>query len=100
MPTDNNLKSRGGNAPLSCKSCPNKLRPSKQLQPMDFFLAKNPPSDLITFKEMSKIVNRSVRTIKEWAKDDDFPSAIKHRGRTIGFSRFHYEQWLVRKLDS
>lgn len=89
--------SRGERAPISCPICTRKSRRARKSTPldaMDYFLAKNPPTDLITLEEMSTLVNRSVRTLRTWAKSDEFPNAVKHRGRIVGFSRYEYEQWL------
>lgn len=98
--SETSTTSRGESAPLSCPNCSRKSLnsgKSKPLDAMDYFLAKKPPTDLITLEEMSTLVNRSVSTLRVWAKSDEFPNAVTHRGRIVGFSRYEYEQWLACK---
>jgi prophage regulatory protein len=49
---------------------------------------------LLTYSDLTSILNRNYKTIWAWVRDGDFPQPIKLKGKTIGWRQEDFEKWM------
>lgn len=60
----------------------------------DLVAERNPVERIIRIDEMLKLLNVSRVTLYRWSKKGAFIKPIKYNGRTIGWKKSQYDDWL------
>lgn len=50
---------------------------------------------LMPYSEVCGILNRNYKTVWKWTREGKFIPPVKLNGRTVGFKREDFEQWLA-----
>ncbi|MGZ9899001.1 helix-turn-helix transcriptional regulator [Shewanella gaetbuli] len=51
-------------------------------------------SELMTIKDVSKLLNRSPSTIRRWLNEPNFPQPVKFKERILGWDKKALTHWL------
>lgn len=72
---------------------PNKYKPSL----CELVAERNPVERIIRISEMLILLNISRVTLYRWSKKGLFIKPIQYNGRTIGWKKSNYDEWLNNK---